>query len=347
MTTEHKGVLGLRIAVLGTGANGAGIGADLTAAGHDVVFIEQWPAHVEAMRRNGVRVEMPEETVITPVRVQHLCEVAELREPFDIVFLVVKAYDTRWACELISPLLHNDSVVVGVQNGMSLDDIRDVVGKHRAVGAVIEIASNMFEPGIVERQNSPETTWFAVGSVDNDVPPSRIKIVAEVLSAAGTVEISNDIRSSKWMKLVVNAAELVPSAILNLPLSEAVQVPGMHELMIETGREAMDAAIASGSTPRAILGLKGSMDRDPYGLVDRLFDAVLESYTLPNTKTTVLQDWIKGRRSEVDQINGLVAKELHRAGRSAPRNKRIVELAHRIESGALDRSPANIELLLQ
>lgn len=55
-----------KIAVLGTGANGASIAADLTIAGHDVVLIDQWPEHVAAMRKNGVRIEMPRKTVRTP-----------------------------------------------------------------------------------------------------------------------------------------------------------------------------------------------------------------------------------------------------------------------------------------
>jgi 2-dehydropantoate 2-reductase len=126
-----------RIAVLGTGANGAGIGADLTRAGHDVTFIEQWPAHVEAMRRDGLRVELPDDVQVTQVTAIHLCEVATLRKPFDIVLVLVKAYDTRWACELIRPLLHARSVVVGVQNGMSIDDVIDIVGPDRALGTVI------------------------------------------------------------------------------------------------------------------------------------------------------------------------------------------------------------------
>ena len=67
--------------MVGTGANGAAFGADMARAGLDVTFIEQWPAHVEAMRANGIRVEMPDETQVTPVHAFHLCEVAELREP--------------------------------------------------------------------------------------------------------------------------------------------------------------------------------------------------------------------------------------------------------------------------
>jgi len=65
------------------------------------LLIEQWPEHVAAMRKKGVRIEMEEETLEAPVRVHNLCEVCTLRERFDVVLLLMKAYDTSWACKLI------------------------------------------------------------------------------------------------------------------------------------------------------------------------------------------------------------------------------------------------------
>jgi 2-dehydropantoate 2-reductase len=321
-----------RIAVVGAGANGAGIGADLTRAGHDVTLIEQWPAHVEAMRERGIRVQMPDRTEVTPVRAHHLCEVAEMRERFDLVFLVVKAYDTRWACELIRPVLADDGLVVGLQNGMTVDDIADVVGPNRTMGAVIEIAANLFEPGVVERQNRREDTWFAVGGIHPEAA-GRAEEVADVLRAAGRAEVSGDIRSSKWMKLVVNAAELVPSAILDLPLDEAVRVPGMRDFMVRTGREAVATSLATGNRLMPILGMAEADLVDPDRYADRLLEIVLDVYTLPSTLTTVLQDWRKGRRAEVEDLNGFVAREAERTGGSAPCNTRVAVLAREIESG--------------
>jgi 2-dehydropantoate 2-reductase len=331
--------------VLGTGANGAGIGADLARAGHDVTFIEQWPAHVEAMRARGIRVEMPGLTEVTPVRVHHLCEVAELREPFDLVLLVVKAYDTRWACELVRPLLAPDGLVVGLQNGMTIDDIADVVGEHRTMGAVIEIAANLFRPGVVERQNRREETWFAVGGI-HPRAHARSEQVADVLRAAGRVEVSGDIRSSKWMKLVVNAAELVPSAILDLPLDEAVRVPGMREFMVRTGHEAVRTSLATGNRLMPILGMAEADLVDPDRYADRLLEIVLDVYTLPSTLTTVLQDWRKGRRAEVEELNGFVAREAERVGGVAPCNARVAELGREIESGRRAAGPDNLADLL-
>ena len=107
----------IRVAVLGAGANGASIGADLTAAGVDVTLIEQWPAHVEAMRERGLVVHLADGDLEVRPRVVHLCEVATLRRPFDVVLLVMKAYDAAWATQLVSAVLAEDGVVAAVQNG--------------------------------------------------------------------------------------------------------------------------------------------------------------------------------------------------------------------------------------
>lgn len=335
-----------KIAFLGTGAQGAGIGADLIRAGLDVTFIEQWPAHVDAMNARGIEVRLPTETIVTPVQALQLCEVATLRERFDIVFLVMKAYDARWASLLIEPYLAEDGVVVGLQNGMSIDDIASAVGAHRTIGAVIEMASNMFEPGIVTRQNAPENSWFAVGGID-PVAQARAAEVQAVLQHAGTVEVTDDIRSSKWMKLVANAGELVPSAILDVALYEAVRMPGVHDFMIECGKEAARAAVADGSRLVPIFGLTAEQVTGPDQYAADLLGEVLDKYSLPDTRTTVLHDWMKGRHSEYREVNGLVVDVLERAGGSAPVNAHVVDIARRIEAGDLERGPHNLELLLR
>lgn len=337
-----------RIAVVGTGANGATIGADLTRAGGDVTFIEQWPAHVEAMRANGLRVEWDiadpfVET--TEVNAIHLCEVATLRRKFDVVFVIMKAYDTTWATQLIKPLVADDGVVVGLQNGMSVDDVEAVMGPERTLGGVIEIAANMFDPGVVHRETSREAAWLAVGGVHPSTR-ARAEEVAHLLRSTARAEASDDIRSSKWMKLAVNAAELVPSAILDLPLADAVALPGMREFMDECAREALRTCVATGSRLVSVFGFENPETDDIDAYARRLYDAVLEHYSTPTTRTTVLQDWMKGRRAEIEEINGFVVREQERVGGFAPSNRRVVEIARRIEAGELTARPENVPLLL-
>jgi 2-dehydropantoate 2-reductase len=333
-----------RIAVLGTGAQGASIGADLVLAGLDVTYIEQWPAHVEAMRQHGITVNMPTRTIRTPVKAIHLCQVAELREPFDIVLLVVKAYDSTWSCQLIEPLLKPDGLVCGVQNGMTIDAISRVVGRHRTLGAAFNMASNMFVPGITNRQNDHDTSWFAVGGLEPSTQ-ARAEEVARLLRHCGRVEITDDIRSAKWMKLVVNAAELVPSAILDLPLSEAARVPGMLEFMRRAGYEAVRAALASGSRIVPIFGLEVDPSR-PEKVVDDLFTEVLTTFSREDTLTTTLQDWRKGRRGEVDDVHGEVIRHLQQHGEAAPVNERVYQVAREIELGHRRMGLHNVDALL-
>lgn len=337
----------VKIAVVGTGANGASLGADMIRAGLDVTFIEQWPAHVEAMRADGLTVHFPDgSTEVTPVTVYHFCQVAELRKPFDIVFISVKTYDTRWVTELMKPLLHESSVVVGLQNGMTIDDVADIVGPKRSVGAVLGIAANMFTPGVVVRQVARAGTWLTVGTLDGARTPA-LEAVAEALGHAGRISISDDIRSSKWMKLIANIPEMLPSAILNVPLLTATRIDGVRAVMDEASREAYRTAKALGITMVPIFGKTADdvPDSDQYGI--DLLDAVLESYSLPDTRVAVLQDWDKGRRAELDAFSGYIVAQQEKLGTSAPVNEAILRLAERVESGEIPPDPSNARLLIE
>ncbi len=338
-----------RIAVVGAGANGAAIAADMTNAGLDVTCVEQWPAHVEAIRERGVEVRTPQgDSTTTALRIHHLCEVAELRDPFDLVYVVTKAYDARWHCELIEPLLAPGGLAVGVQNGMTLDEMAAVFGPERTFGAVIEIAGNMFEPGVVERQTPVEGTWFALGPQSaSSTPFERAEELAAPLRSAGAVEVTADIRSAKWMKLVANAAEMVPSAILGVPLVEALHVEGMREVMDAAGSEALETALALGCRIVPMFGQEGIEETPPERYAAALLDAVLAGWSLEDTRVAVLQDWVKGRRAEGEEINGLVVREQRRLGGDAPVNRRLVEVARRIEAGELEMGLANAALLTQ
>ena len=337
---------GPRIAFLGTGAQGASIAADFALAGLDVTFIDQWPDHIEAIRKNGITVNLPTQQINAKVTALHLCQIAEVKEPFDVVFMVVKAYDTRWAAEMIKPVLAPDGLVVGLQNGMTHEDIASIVGRERTIGAVIEIASNMWVPGITNRQNDHEESWFALGALDPKTQP-RVEAVAKILRNSGRVEVMDDIRSAKWMKLVVNAAELIPSAIVNLPLNDAARFPGMLEVMRLAGYEAMQAALEDGAKIIPIIGMPPVTTNHPERYVDQIFDEVLKTFSRPDTLVTSLQDWRKGRRAEVQEVNGWVVDMLRAHGRPSPMNQLVVQMGFEIESGKRKPEVGNAHELIK
>jgi 2-dehydropantoate 2-reductase len=331
-------------AVVGTGANGASVGADLIRAGLDVTFIEQWPAHVEAMRANGLTVHLPDRVEVTEVEALHLCQVAELRRTFDVVFVSVKTYDTRWVAELVRPILGPQSVVVGLQNGMTIDDVAEICGPDRSVGAVLGIAANMFEPGVVVRQYDKTETWMTVGSLDG-AATRGVELAAEALGHSATATISSDIRSAKWMKLIANIPEMLPSAILGVPLLSAVALDGVRPVMDAASREAYAVAQALGVRMVPIFGMTEAdvPPDDSYSLL--LLDRVLQSYSRPDTRVAVLQDWLKGRRAELDAFSGYIVRKGHETGVPVPANEGILALAERVESGELRPDTENVGAL--
>jgi 2-dehydropantoate 2-reductase len=148
------------------------------------------------------------------------------------------------------------------------------------------------------------------------------------------------------MKLVVNAAELTPSAIVDLPLLDAAKLPGMHDFMVAAGKEAVRTALAVGARVVPIFGLADVDPQEPEAFVDRMLDAVYNRWSLPQTRTTVLQDWMKGRHGEFEEINGLVVREQERLGGHVPANAAVVELSRKIESGEVEAGPANAHRLI-
>jgi len=274
-----------KIAVLGTGANGAAIGADLTRAGLNVVLIDQWPENVAALRERGARVEMPGEVLTVPVRAFNLCDVCTFTDRFDIVLMLVKAYDSRWAAQLIEPYLKSDGLLVGVQNGMTTQTIADVVGPSRSLGCVIEISSSMFVPGVTVRDLQPRA--FLVRR-----RPERAgrKLAGRKRSpsfCAMQVEVSvvENVQATKWMKLISNATTLVSTALFGLSIHEGAASPDGRDLMLRPGQEALEVGQALGHPVLPIFGLTENDAAHSNSVVDLLLDTLLKGFTLPTTKT--------------------------------------------------------------
>jgi len=329
-----------KIAVLGTGANGSVIAADLVRAGLDVTLIDQWPAHVETMRRDGLRVTAPDEELHVAVDAHHICDLASLNRRFDYVFIVVKAFDTRWVTELIKPYLADDAIVVGVQNGMTADDIAGIVGPQRTIGCIVELASNIFDPGHVNRSITRAKTWFGIGALDPSMV-ARVPEIEAIMQNAGRITITDQVHSSKWMKLMVNA--MVPGHMLGLNNSEAIKIPGMRDFMLKCGEEALRAGQLQGYTIEPIFGLTREDIEGTNRLIEMLFDKIVKDVGTTSIDM-VRQDHMKGRLSEVDLINGAVVEESRKRGDDAPMNAIVVEITRRIRSGELKAEPSNFEI---
>lgn len=332
-----------KIAVLGTGAIGSSIGADLTQAGLDVTLIDQWPAHVKAMKTNGLQVQFKDSQFQVPVKALNLCDMASARIEFDLVFLAAKSNDTRWLAEFIKPYLKPDGVLVGAQNGMNDDAIAAIIGRDRAIGCVVELQAELFTPGQIQRNTTRKGSWFSVGELDGSYTP-RVKEIATIMGKVGRCDVTNNIYGAKWTKLIANTMTMGPFSLLGLRNFEAAALPGMFDISVKLGRESMAVGAALGYRMEPIFGLRadefaGSSDENLVTTMKTLLSHVGGGRTAP------IHDHLKGRTSEIGFISGLVARKGRELGIATPANDAVTAIDARINRGEIAMDAANYALL--
>ena len=332
------------IAVLGTGAIGSSIGADFALAGYNALLIDQWPAHVEAMKAHGLRVTIREEEFQVPVKAFHICELSSLKQDFDIVFLTCKSNDTRWMVELIKPYLKTDGAVVSVQNSLNDEWITPIIGEERDIACAIELSAEVFDPGIVRRNTDRATTFFALGRLDGTITP-LVQEVAELLRSAGRVEISSNIFGAKWTKFILSTMGLALPAIVGMKTSELVQNRDYLDLCAKLGQETVNVGKAFGYVMEPILRLT---EEDCANVTEEVLRRLLLNLVsdVGNTsRTCVIQDLLKGRTTEVEYLNGLAVKKGREVNVPTPLNEAVDSLVKRMEKGKLKPGISNLEWL--
>ena len=334
-----------KIAVLGAGAIGSSVSADLTNAGLDVTVIDQWPAQVEALKAGGLTIKMPDRELRVPIRALHLCDLASANLEFDIVFLAVKSNDHRWLTEFIKPYLKSDGVLVPVQNGFNDDSIASIIGRPRVVGCALELSAEIFTPGLVKRNTTPQTTWFGIGELDGMATP-RLREIEAIMRHVGHVELTGSIYSTKWTKLVANTMTMGPFGLLGLGNSDAANLPGMFELSVALGKESAAVGEALGFRLQPIFGLRadefaGTVEENLVKAMKTLLGHITHGRTAP------IHDHIKGRTSEMEYIPGVVSRKGRELGIATPLNDAVVEIDRKINRHEIAMGRENLDLLKQ
>lgn len=331
-----------RVAVLGGGAIGSSVAADLTDAGEDVTLIDQWPAHVEKIKADGVRVVMPDNDLAIRLRALHLCDLAGERSPFDVVLLAVKSYDTAWLAQLIAPYLTVDGLFVGLQNGMNEETITPIVGADRVVASAIELSAEIYEPGLVQRDTTRDGTWFGVGELDGS-STERIQRLADLLRNCAKVSVTDNIFGAKWTKLVANSMTMGPFSLFGVKNWDAAALPGMAEISVALGRESAAVGQALGYRLEPIFGLTAD---DWTGSNDEVLVKAMRtllSHVGKDSTTATVQDIRKGRRWELESITGTVTRKGGEVGVPTPTNDAVLALGREIAMGDRLMDVANLD----
>lgn len=336
-----------RLAVFGAGAIGSVIGAYLTRAGRDVTLIDLWPAHVEAMAQRGLAVSAPDEEFTVPVQAVHLADVCRLREPFDAVFLAVKSYDSVWATQFVEPHLKPTGVLVSAQNGINEEQIAPVVGYPRTVGCVVTLGAGLYEPGRVTRTSASTRPSFILGEL-HGLQTARLHELAGLLAPAGAARVTGNLWGERWAKLTTNSMANPLAGLTGMGSAELRAHPAVFPVLLRIAAEALTVADALGVQVEPVGGIPATTYLEAargVGL-DALRERVIEgSRALGAGRPSLLQDVLKGRRTEVEYLNGTVARKGREVGIPTPTNEAVVRAVKRVESGELTPSLANLELL--
>lgn len=296
--------MGLSIAVMGAGAVGCYYGAMLARERHDVVLIGR-PQHVEAVQRSGLRLQTA--AFDEHVRVRGSTEPHAARGA-GLVLFSVKSPDTERAGTALAPHVERGAAIVTLQNGVdNAERLAATLGRE-VIPAVVYVAVEMAGAGHVRHHGRGE---LVLGR------GARAEEIAASFRAAGVpVETSENVAGALWAKLIVNCAYNALSAITQLPYGKLVQEPNVPAVMSDIVDECLAVARA------ARVAVPGDMHEAARRIAQ----------TMPGQYSSTAQDLARGKKSEIEHLNGYVVRKGAALGVPTPANRTLLALVKLLEA---------------
>jgi 2-dehydropantoate 2-reductase len=336
-----------RIGIMGAGAIGSVVGGMLARAGRDVTLIDQWPAHIDAIKQSGLHLSGTCGEHLVRLNALHLYEAQSIQEPFDAVFLAVKGYDTDWATLFCIRFLKPETgVIVDFQNGMNDERVAALAGRHRTLGCVITISAGLYEPGHAMRTDTTPI-GFKIGELDG-AETARAKTLAAILNDVAPSRVTPNLLGERWSKLAVNCMANPLAGLSGYGSAEIRTEPLPRRIAIQTAAEVIRVGAAAGHTVEPIWGIEAQRvvaAADGHELEVVEAELARGAVQLTGGRPSLLQDVMRGRRTEIDDLNGFVVAEGQRLGVPTPFNAAIVAEVHRHGVGTLKPDPSNLEPL--
>lgn len=293
----------MKIAVMGAGAVGCFYGGMLARAGHEVVLIGR-PSHVESIQKQGLLLE----TLAFTERVAASAgsDPAQVHDAA-LVLCCVKSNDTAAAATAMAPFLSGDAVVLSLQNGVdNAQQLSTLLGRE-VFPAVVYVAAEMAGAGHVRHHGRGE---LLIGP-----SPHAERLVTLFATAGVSVQISDNVSGALWTKLIINCVINALSAITRLPYGPLAKIPGMETVMRDVLAECQAVAKADG-----------------IDLPDTLWasiEGIMRS--MPTQRSSTAQDVERGKRSEIDHLNGYMVERGRVLGVATPVNRMLQTLVRGLE----------------
>jgi 2-dehydropantoate 2-reductase len=337
----------VRYWIVGAGGIGCALGARL-AQHHEVLFVDGWREHVDAIRTRGLTVDYPDARVTVAVDAVHTADLGALDERPAAVLLAVKSYQTRDAVSGVLAHLDPDTPIVSLQNCINEQVIADIAGPERTIGAMVRFDGALRGPGIGSATRRERR--LAIGELDGSMT-DRIRALQEVLATSVATDVTPNIWGELWSKLARNSQVNALSVIGGLGLGQVVTNPVSRRLAMALGMETVRVALELGieldpneldGPPQAYLEPLGSPIANA---LEANLQKKFEGY--PGVEPSMLQDVRKGRKTEIDQMNGHVVDQGVMHGVPTPLNAEVVRLVKEVERGERRLGGSDSEAVLK
>ena len=293
-----------KVAVMGAGAVGCYYGGMLARAGHDVTLIGR-PNHVDAIQRDGLLLDT--QSFKEQVRLQASAAPSAVAGA-TLVLFCVKSTDTESAAAAIRPHLLPGALVLSLQNGVdNAVRLQAALPAQEVAASVVYVATEMPGPGHVKHNGRGELVIAA--------SPNSTEAAALLAAAGVPTDISANVEGALWAKLILNCAYNALSAITQQPYGQLVQGEGVQDVIRDLVNECLAVAQADGIT----------VPGDVWQAVERI------AQTMPQQLSSTAQDLARGKRSEIDHLNGYVLRRGEVLGIATPVNRVMHTLVKLLE----------------
>ncbi len=301
----------MKIAVVGAGAMGSLFGGLLAAAGEEVTLVDIWEEHVEAINNRGLRIEKDSTRQIIEVK----ATTDHSKVGFvDLIILFVKSYDTHDAIVDANLIVSEDTVVLSLQNGLgNIEKISELVGKDKVIPGTTAQGCTLVGPGEIKHAGYGLTI---IGELDGRISERIIKIKDTFNRAGIMTELSDKIKVALWSKVLVNIAINPITALTGLRNGELLDHPEIMKIM----RKAVEEAILVAET------LNIDLDSDDH--IGYVYEVARATYS---NRSSMLQDIYKGKRTEIDALNGVIVASARRIGLPVPVNETLTAIVKGLE----------------
>ena len=308
----------MKVLVMGAGALGSAFGGMLADAGYDVTLIGR-EKHMKPIREHGLRIS----GIWGSHVIKNMVAMSELNANYepdaDVVMLTTKSFDTENAMQELQPLIADDSVVISLQNGIGNEEIiARYVGKERTMGGTVITGFEMPKHGEVEVTVSAATT--KIGELNNKITPRSRKIVAIFNEAGIPSDAVDNIRMHIWAKALYSAALNPLSAIFKVEYGK-LSNPHSFAIIEDLIREAFKVAEAE----KIKLFWNSAEEYLEY----------LRREQIPLTekhRSSMLNDIERGKKTEIDFLNGVFVALSKKHNIPTPVNETIVRVIKFLEA---------------